>query len=119
MTPENKEKLAINVANSGKMLSVWFMGIVSALATAYVSLPAVCTPELVACVLDQATVLSYIRKLGVPAPLITLAVFGIGYYLRVKPQANITPEVAAAKSADVEHARKDAGDTISEPDQPR
>lgn len=112
MTPENKEKLAINVANSGKMLSVWFMGIVSALATAYVSLPAVCDPTALGCI-DQALVLGYIRKLGVPAPIITLVVFGIGYYLRVKPQAGITPEVAAAKSATPD------SDDISEPEQPR
>ena len=118
MTPENKEKLAINVANSGKMLSVWFMGVVSALATAYVSLPAKCTPELVGCVLDQATVLGYITVLGVPGPVITLGLFGIGYYFRVRPQFGITPEVAKAKSADPEPDTHN-GDTISEPDQPR
>jgi hypothetical protein len=110
VTPENKEKLAINVANSGKMLSVWFMGIVSALAAGYAALPAVCDPAAVGC-FSQATLLDYVRMLGVPAPIIAFIVFGIGYYLRVRPQAGITPEVAAAKSA--------GPDTISEPHQDR
>lgn len=101
MTPENKEKLATNVANSGKMLSVWFMGIVSALAAGYASLPAACDAAAVGC-FSQAQVLGYVQALGVPAPILAFIVFGIGYYLRVKPQVGITPEVAAAKSADPE-----------------
>lgn len=116
MTPENKEKLAINVANSGKMLSVRFMAIVSALATAYVSLPAVCDAAVALPCIDQALVLGYIRKLGVPGPVITLGLFGLGYYFRVRPQPGITPEVAKAKSATPETHN---GDTISEPEQPR
>lgn len=112
MTPENKEKLATNIANAPKMLSAWFITIVGLVWTAYISLPAVCEVAAASC-LSQAMILDAIRPLfaWVPPPILALATTVLGLYLRMKPQANITPAMALAKSA--------APDTISEPEQLR
>ena len=103
MSPENKEKLAINIANAPKMMSAWFITVIGLVWTAYTSLPAGCDAATASC-LSQAMILDAIRPLfvWVPPPLLALGTTVLGLYLRVKPQAGITPEVAAAKSASPE-----------------
>jgi hypothetical protein len=93
-----KAKLATNIANLPKMLSAHFIFWIGMLWTAYTALPLVDA----AGGLSQTTVLEAVRPLfaWVPPPILALATTVIGLYLRVKPQKNLTPEVAAAKSTD-------------------
>lgn len=103
MTPENREKMATNIANAPKMLSAWFITIVGLTWTAYIALPQACDAGAASC-LSQAMILDAIRPLfaWVPPPLLAFGTMVLGLYLRMKPQAGITPEVSAAKSASPE-----------------
>jgi len=93
-----KDKLAINLANAGKMASNWVMTICGALGAAYLTLPVKCLPEEVGCV-SQSVVLGH---LFVPAWSIPLVAAAVGVVARIWPQRSITPAVAAAKSTDAE-----------------
>lgn len=86
MTPENKEKLAINVANSWKMASNWVFTASGVLVAIWVSMP----PE------QQAVLIAH---LPVPPWAVPIAGTVIGIAARLWPQKSITPEVAEAKSA--------------------
>lgn len=101
MTPENKEKLAANVKASYKMASNWVMTIAGALATVFFSLP----PEQMA---------ELVKHSFVPPWAYPIALTALGIVARVWPQKSLTPAEADAKSA-----TKEAGDTISEGEQPR
>lgn len=103
-----QDKLALNIANSWKMYSVRFVSIFSAAVTAllawFAGLPADCAPLLAAtpphdCTISQLSILS---KFGATAAIVPIVAGAIAWYLRVRPQANITPDVAAAKSIDAE-----------------
>ncbi len=100
MTPENKEKLAINVANSYKMASNWVFTGIGTLGAIWLGLP----------VEQQQAIIAH---LPVPPWVLPIVASVIGIGARLWPQKLITPEVASAKSATHD------GDTISEPEQPR
>lgn len=99
-----EQKQAINVANSWKMYSVRFVSLFSLAATAaigwFLGLPADCAPLLAAtpptpCTLSQFSVLARFGIAAVAVPPIAAA---LTWYLRIRPQANLTPAVAEAKS---------------------
>lgn len=87
MEQDTKDKLAANVANSWKMLSVQIATVVNSLFALYFFLPAD----------QQALILAH---LPLPAWVIPIVANALIYLGRVVPQKSITPEVAAAKSAD-------------------
>ena len=87
MDPITKDKLALNVANSYKMASNWVMAAAGVAFTVYLALP----PEQ-----QQAL----IQHLPMPPWLLPILASVIGIAARLMPQKSITPEVAAAKSAD-------------------
>lgn len=84
---ETTNKLAINVANSWKMLSVQWMAFVSTVAGIWLAIP----KEM------QDSILSH---LPVPPWALAPISFVIGYLVRVKPQFNMSAAVAEAKSVD-------------------
>lgn len=87
MEDATKQKLAVNVGSSWKMASNIASGIVAAIGTALLAMPE-----------DMRTqLLSHI-----PAPAWALPVIGwvAIYVARVWPQKSLTPDEAAAKSAD-------------------
>jgi len=102
MDTTTEQKLQTNIANSWKMYSVKFVtifsGAVSALAAWFLSLPADCAPIIAAGGACTTSQLSILEKLSLPAALLPMVAAGIAWYLRVKPQSNLTPAVALAKS---------------------
>lgn len=106
MDSTTQEKLALNIANSWRMYSVRFVALFSAAATAaigwFLSLPPDCAPLLAMappqpCSLSQLTILS---RFGATATVVPIIAGALTWWLRVKPQDGITPDVAAAKSTD-------------------
>lgn len=85
MEQDTKDKLAVNVANSWKMLSVQIATLANGLFALYFFLP----------VDQQAAILSH---LPVPAWLIPIIANVLIFGGRVLPQKGITADVAAAKS---------------------
>lgn len=90
-------KIATNVANLHKMASTWVVGLVTALAAFYLYLPEKCPAEEPACT-TRAAVLA---QLPIPKPWLPVIGLLIPFLVaRSWVQKGITPEVAAAKSAD-------------------
>lgn len=96
---ETEEKLWTNIKSSYKMYSVQFTAFFSAVVTGimawFLSLPFTCAATDTACTYSQSALLS---RFGVPAAFIPVLAFMITWYLRVRPQTNLSPAVAAAKS---------------------
>lgn len=100
-----QDKLQTNIANSWKMYSVRFTALFSVVAGGlagwFLSLPLDCAPLLAkvppeACTYSQTWLLA---KLNVSAAMVPLIAGAVAWWYRVKPQVNLTPEVAAAKAA--------------------
>ena len=121
MDQPTSDKLKINITNSWKMLSVQFIAGFSAIATAafawYQSLPADCALVAAgtACTMSQASILA---KFGVPALFMPMVAAAVTWYLRVRPQANITPAVALAKSTDAPQPPAPGVDNPAQPTKP-
>jgi hypothetical protein len=75
------------------------MAAIGGLWTLYTGLPEVCAAGAPDCV-SQAWVVEQIRKIPIPAPLMTLAVTALGYYLRVKLQVSLQPPPAPPPTVD-------------------
>lgn len=88
------EKQKINIANSLKMRSVQVIGGISSAFLAMIGVVAQLPEEQ-----QIALATTLLNHLGWVS-LIPVAIFGIHYYARIKPQFNISPAVAAAKSVD-------------------
>ena len=82
-------KLKTNLVNAPKMASVWVMTGTGAIATGILSWFFGLSP------VEQTSMLNAIPHGAWLVPLLPVI---LGIYARVKPQAGITPEVAAAKS---------------------
>ena len=99
-SPEIQTKTKVGIAASWKMYSVRFVALFSALAAMvlawFQSLPASCA-GIAGCTLGQAEILA---KMGVSVAFVPLVAGFVTWYLRIKPQSNITPADAAAKSED-------------------
>lgn len=87
MDDTTKDKLVINLTNSWKMASNWWFTALGTIGVVWVNLPA-----------EQQQAL--LAHLPVPGWVLPIAATVIGIAARVWPQKSITPEVAAAKSAE-------------------
>lgn len=93
MDPTTKDKLVTNIKASPKMLSMQVAAFFSAIGTAGLAYLATLT-------IDQqiALVTSILSHWGWGVAILPAVGFAIRFYARVKPQTNITPTEAAAKS---------------------
>lgn len=105
MDSTTSQKLAVNASNAWKMASNYVMAAAAIIWAAYLALPVTC-PDVGQpageCLSQHALQVWVSTKLHVPALLLPLITGALGIFARLYPQKAVTPNLAAAKSADAQ-----------------